>query len=84
MVGAACSQLLLARHHLQLGLLLPLTLPLLCQHHCCSEACSQSGAAFFGRLQSLQLLETGAQPAWLREVAAAAAVDARQDFACCS
>lgn len=55
-VGVACSQLLAARQHLRVGVLPPLTLSLLClQHLCCSEDCSHWGAAFFGRLQSLQL-----------------------------
>ena len=83
MVGVACSQLPVATQHPRLGPLLPLTLSLLClQHHCCSEDCSHWGAASFGRLQSL--LETGAQPAWSLQVAAAAAAGARQDFAYCS
>ena len=56
MVGVPCSQLLMARQHLQLRPLPCLTLSLLCiQHHCCGDDCSHWVAAFFGCLQSLQL-----------------------------
>ena len=76
-VSGECSQLLLAWQKQGLGLLPPLPLLLLCmQHHCCSEACSHWGEASLVACKVCNLLETGAQSAWI-QVAAAEAVTAR-------